>query len=410
MRQCNGQSRGSKAYTDCVRQYEQTHPWINFVATDINEVHPRHWMLMGEARSKCEHLAGAPLKPDVAQQLYKVTLVRGALATTAIEGNTLTEEQARGILDGSYKAPPSRQYQEQEVRNLLEALQHIHDRITAGENIRLTTELICEFNHQVLKGTLLAEGVVPGEIRTDSVVVGTYRAAPAEDCLYLLDRLVGWLNGPTFVHEDPEIQFALIIAKAVYAHLYLAWIHPFGDGNGRTARLAEFVILAGCGQVPVPAAHLLSNHYNLTRDRYYQELALASKQQGKNTLGFLSYAIEGFIDGIREAIGMVRVQQIEVAWVNYVHERFTSLPNTEASDRERSLVLAMPMAAPVSRDDLEGLSPKIAKLYAGKGPRVLSRDLNKLGQLKLIAKVGRGYQARADVVQAFLPPMASTEQ
>jgi len=365
-------------------------------------------MLVGEARSKCEHLAGAPLKPDVAKQLYQVTLVKGALATTAIEGNTLTEDQARGILDGTYKAPPSRQYQEQEVRNLLDALSGLHNRIVSGENIELTSDSISDFNLQILKGTQLRSGVVPGKIRTESVVVGQYRAAPAQDVEYLLDRLVEWLNGPTFVNDDPEIQFALILAKAVYAHLYLAWIHPFGDGNGRTARLVEFAILAGCGHVPVPAAHLLSNHYNLTRDHYYRELDLASKP-GHSTLSFLSYAIEGFIDGIREAIGMVRYQQIQVAWVNYVHERFTSLPNTNASARQRALVLAMPMAKAVPRDDLEGLTPKIAKLYAGAGPRVLSRDLNRLEKLGLIFGWKGAYRARAEVVQAFLPPMATTE-
>jgi Fic family protein len=364
---------------------------------------------MGEAHSKSEHLAGAPLKPAVAQQLYKVTLVRGALATTAIEGNTLTEDQARGILDGSYQAPPSRRYQEQEVRNVLEALKGLADRIVAGESIDLTSDLICGFNEQILKDTQLREGVVPGKIRTESVVVGTYRAAPAEDCQLLVGRLVDWLNGPTFTSEDPEIQFALLLAKAVYAHLYLAWIHPFGDGNGCTARLAEFAILAGSGQVPLPAAHLLSNHYNLTRDRYYRELALASKP-GESTLGFLSYAIEGFIDGIREAIGMVRFQQIQVAWVNYVHERFGSLPNTNASARARALVLAMPMADTVQRADLEGLTPKIAKLYAAAGPRVLSRDLNRIEKLGLIAEDGRGYRARAEVVQAFMPPVATTER
>ncbi|MGH3404816.1 MAG: Fic family protein [Streptosporangiaceae bacterium] len=392
-----------------MREHERTHPWIEFKATAVNDVQPRHWMLLGEARSKCEHLAGAPLKPAVANSLYGVTLVKGALATTAIEGNTLTEEQARGILDGSYKAPPSRHYQEQEVRNILDALGDLYGRIVAGETIEITPELICGFNEQVLKGTDPREDVVPGVLRTESVVVGTYRAAPAEDGPYLLDRLVGWLNGPTFVHEDPEIQFALILAKAVYAHLYIAWIHPFGDGNGRTARLVEFVILASCGLVPVPAAHLLSNHYNLTRDRYYRELALASKP-GQGTLGFLSYAIEGFIDGIREAIGMVRDQQIEVAWVNYVHERFASLPNTKASDRQRSLVLAMPTAREVPRDDLEGLTPKIAKLYAGAGPRVLSRDLNRLETLGLIRKSAHGYRAQAGVVLAFLPPMAAVEE
>jgi Fic family protein len=391
-----------------VREYERTHPWIDFRATDVNDVQPRHWMLLGEARSKCEHLAGAPLKPDVAQQLYGVTLVKGALATTAIEGNTLTEDQARGILDGSYQAPRSRQYQEQEVRNVLDALGGLYGRIVAGENIQLTPTLICEFNRQILKGTDIPPGVVPGVIRTDSVGVGSYRAAPAEDCQYLLDKLVDWLNGSTFVHDDPDIQFALILAKAVYAHLYTAWIHPFGDGNGRTARLLEFVILASCGYVPVPAAHLLSNHYNLTRDRYYRELALASKP-GQSTLGFLSYAIEGFIDGIREAIEMVHEQQIDVAWVNYVHERFASLPNTKASDRQRSLVLAMPMGKTVARGDLEGLTPKIAKLYAATGPRVLSRDLNRLEGLELIRRSGPGYRARGEVVLAFLPPVAAAE-
>lgn len=394
-----------------MRKYEETHPWINFQATDINDLHPRHWMLVGEARSKCEHLAGTPLKPAVARRLYQVTLVRGAVATTAIEGNTLTEEQARGILEGTYKAPPSRAYQEQEVRNLLDALQGLHDRMAAGEEIRLSTDLICEFNRQIMQKTDLQPDVVPGEIRKVSVVVGSYRAAPAEDCEYLLDRLAEWLNGPVFQHEDPEIQFALTVAKAIFAHLYLAWIHPFGDGNGRTARLVEFAILANCGRVPIPAAFLLSNHYNLTRDRYYRELAMASKpgQPGQGTLGFLSYAVEGFIDGIRETISMVREQQIHVAWVNYVHEKLGELPNTKVSSRQRSLVLAMPMNAGVPREDLEGLTPKVARLYAEAGPRTFSRDLNQLQKLELIRRVGHGYRARTDAILAFLPPVATPE-
>jgi Fic/DOC family len=193
--------------------------------------------------------------------------------------------------------------------------------------------------------------VIPGRIRTDSVVVVSYLAAPATDCEYLLDRLIDWLNGPLFINDDPEIQFALLLAKAVYAHLYLAWIHPFGDGNGRTARLVEFLILAGSG----------------------------------------------------------RRQQIEVAWINYVHERFASQPDTPASHRARSLVLAMPMDAPVPRDDLDGLTPKIAKLYAGTGPRVLSRDLNKIEKLGLIAQTENGYAARLHLMQALLPPIAATE-
>ena len=50
-----------------VRSYEESHPWITFKATDINDLDPKLWMLLGEARSKCQHLAGTPLRPDIAR-------------------------------------------------------------------------------------------------------------------------------------------------------------------------------------------------------------------------------------------------------------------------------------------------------------------------------------------------------
>ena len=64
--------------------------------------------------------------------------------------------------------------------------------------------------------------------------------------------------------QDPVIQ-------AIVAHVYIAMIHPFGDGNGRTARLIEFYILLRAG-LPDMASHILSNHYNDTRQEYYRRL------------------------------------------------------------------------------------------------------------------------------------------
>jgi Fic family protein len=98
----------------------------------------------------------------------------------------------------------------------------------------------------------------------------------------------------------------------VVAHLCLAWIHPFGDGNGRTARLVEFQILLGAG-VPTPAAHLLSNHYNQTRTEYYRQLDRASKSGGE-IVPFIEYAARGFVDGLREQLHKIRDQQWDVSW------------------------------------------------------------------------------------------------
>ncbi len=91
---------------------------------------------------------------------------------------------------------------------------------------------------------------MPGQLRTHSVGVLRYRGAPAADLEYLVERMCKWLND--FRIDDDELTFTAAILRAALAHLYVAWIHPFGDGNGRTARLVEFQILIQSG-VPLPA-------------------------------------------------------------------------------------------------------------------------------------------------------------
>ena len=388
-----------------MRPYLESHPWITFEATDINDLGAKTWMLLGEARSKCEHLAGAPLRPDVARRIYDVFLVKGAQATTAIEGNALTEEQVAGILDGTYKAPPSRAYQEREVRNVTDALQEIANQVRKREAPEITKELICEYNRRLLDGTQHDSHVRPGEVREFSVVVSAYRGAPAEDCEYLLERLAEWLESDVFVSDDPELQFALIATCAMYAHLYIAWIHPFGDGNGRTARLLEFLILARSGLAPLPAAHLLSNHYNLTRDQYYSELRRAS-ETGRS-VNLLTYAAQGLVDGLRDQIDQVRKHQMDVTWTNYVHEVMSLYPPSPASDRQRALVLAMPTDRDVTKDEIPMLTPRLAALYATKGPRTLSRDLNKLSSAGLVHKRSGKWVSNHFIMKAFLPRVAA---
>lgn len=391
-----------------MRGYEQTHPWITFKANGINDLGPDLWMLLGEAHSKCEHLAGTPLRPDSARKLYEVALIKGALASTAIEGNTLTEDQVAGLVAGTYTPPPSREYQAREVRNVIEALEDITRHVTSGERPTITVDLICEFNRRILDGTEYEDYVIPGAIRGYSVGVPGYRGAPAEDCQYLVDRLSTWLESDTFRNADREYAFALTVACAIYAHLYIAWIHPFGDGNGRTARLLEFLILARSGMVPLPAANLLSNHYNLTRDRYYSRLADASRTL--KTTSFLSYAVQGLVDGIRDQISHVRKEQFDVAWINYVHETMNStFPSSPSRDRQRSLVLAMPPGTTLPRAQLEQLTTKLTVLYAKAGPRTLSRDLNRLRSVGLIVKSSRGWRSNQQIIRAFLPPMAEPD-
>lgn len=259
-----------------------------------------------------------------------------------------------------------------------------------------------EYNRGVLKGLELSEGTVPGEIREHSVVVGNiYRGAPALDCEHLLVRLCEWLNGRDFSPTDETLRMPLALVKAVVAHVYFAWIHPFGDGNGRTARLIEFHILLANG-VPMPAAHLLSDHYNLTRSQYYRELAKASASGG-DLIPFISYALQGFLDGIRSQIRRVRQQQLIVAWENYVHDRFRGFKPSKTHKRRRDLVLELSRHDWVEVSKVELLTPPIAREYAAAGDRMVQRDLNELAKLQLIERQHGKVRARKHLIEAFLP-------
>ena len=385
-------------------QYKKTHPWLTFSLL-LPHDDLRFWMTLGEITSKIEHLCGAPLRPDIAKQLNKVYLAKGVLATTAIEGNTLSEEQVRLLIDGKLDLPKSQKYLQQEVQNIIDMCNQEAKQLLdpQGPGRGLCRELIQEYNRGVLKGLELSEGTVPGEIRTHSVVVGNiYRGAPAPDCEHLLDRLCEWLNGNDFVPTEEELRIPFALIKAIIAHLYLAWIHPFGDGNGRTARLIEFHILFANG-IPLPAAHLLSDHYNMTRTEYYRELARTSVSGG-DVIPFIRYALQGFLDGIRQQISSVRDQQMSVAWENYVYDRFRVVKSSPTQKRRRDLVFELTEHADwaeVSAVPL--LTPNLAREYASAGDRMVQRDLNAVAKMGLIMRKHGKVKANKHIMQAFLP-------
>jgi Fic family protein len=356
--------------------------------------------MLGECQSKCEHIAGTPLQPDISAFLHSVYLAKGVAATTAIEGNTLSEAQVRQQIEGKLTVPPSKEYLKQEVENILAGCNQILAGIASGKLPGLSADRIKELNRIVLHNLSLAdEHTVPGEFRHHSVGVMDYRGAPAEDCDYLTQKLCDWLNGLAFP-KGQEILGAML--KAVVAHLYLAWIHPFGDGNGRTARLVEVQILL-CSGVPSPAAQLLSNHYNQTRSEYYRQLQQSSKSGG-DLIPFLQYAIQGLRDGLVEQIEDIRTQHIQVAWINYVHDIFRTLDG-EADSRRKHLILELSGSdkEEVGIDDLTTLSPRLAREYANKNMRTILRDVEKLEQLGLLKRNGRQVSANQEVILAFLP-------
>ena len=381
------------------RKYEETHPWISF-RLDLSSLEYTTWILIGAAQSKCRHLSGIPIRPDKQKELLSISLLKGIAATTAIEGNSLSEDEVKKIIEGSAQMPKSKMYQETEIKNVLRVYNKIADQIGQSIACEISTEQIKK-DHAIIMSDLDNDAVMPGEIRTRPVVVNRYRGAPAEDCEYLLSRLCEWLNKDWGLGEDNSIVEAIF--KAIIGHLYIAWIHPFWDGNGRTARALELRILMASG-VPMNAAHLLSNHYNETRSEYYTRLAETSSSTQGSPIRFIMYAVQGLVDLLDGQIETILDEQLRVTWVNYVHSRFSG-DNTTANNRRKELLLEISkMEEPVDVSELRiRLSDKLLKKYSDKTTRVFRRDINTLLRMQLLKRDGVKITTVKKVLRAFLP-------
>lgn len=388
------------------RDYLASHPWLTFEFRLDFDVKAQLWARLGEAFSKCQHLTGTPLTPEVAQELGAVYLAKGALATTAIEGNTLSEQEVTEIIYGGRTLPPSQRYLQQEVENVVAALRAVDGDSRHG-GTAITVDWIKQQNRQMLAELETDDHVQPGEFTTANLVVGTYRGAPPRDVPYLMDRLVAWIAQLTEGNDDqpPNVRFFGAFLAATLSHLYLAWIHPFGDGNGRTARLLECAILTNSGLVPWLSANLLSDHYNRTRSEYYRRLSNASRHG--DVTGFVCYAAQGFVDLLREQIELVQRQQLRVSWVNFVYQRFQSLPNTEATARQRTLLLSLP-DGPTPLSGVRRLTPELAEQFAGRSDKTVTRDVNRLQSLGLAVVDRHTIEPAVHLMAAFIPGRANS--
>jgi len=247
----------------------------------------------------------------------------------------------------------------------------------------------------------------PGNLRNHDGGVARYSAPDHGQVEDLLDSLFGWLEQlrtpPT---ATPADRFASTMVRAILAHLYIAWIHPFGNGNGRTARLVEVQILAQSGLVPLLSTNLLSDYYNKTREKYYGELEKASSTL--RAAGFVRYALEGFVEELRSQVEVVKDHNVQVAWESYIHQVLNQYRASEAKSRQRRVALEMPSDRFISTDEVVLLTPQIAADYARTGERTPTRDLNDLVKMGLLEKQGRRYRARLEIIQAFSSPVATT--
>jgi Fic family protein len=349
-----------------------------------------------------EHITKTPLRHEASRKLHEIYLAKGIQATTAIEGNTLTEDEVREAIRKELKVPPSKRYLAQEVENIIQAANTIMRRIVERQEPPVTPKLIREYNAFVLAKLEVPDEFPVGEYRRYSVGVGGYRGPDPNLIAPLMERLCRFLDEMGQELDKSYDRTITAILKAVFAHLYLAWIHPFGDGNGRTARLLELDILLRSG-IPAPAAHLLSNHYNATRNDYYRQLDLAGKKS--DPTGFVRYAVLGFRDGLCQQLDRINEEVTAVVWEYFVHESFKGM-RTNTAHRQRDAVLDISQhSTPVRKDDIPVLTDRLRNAYRGKTNKTVSRDIKKILSMDLLVydPQKKCYSPNRDLIGSLLP-------
>lgn len=172
----------------------------------------------------------------VSNKLRKNTKKKSTFASNSIEGNPLTEQQVDDVINSSKRhfLKP-----EQEVRNYYLALNFLEESLY--RRTPCSVKLILETQKRVEKGASkekigIRGAMPPGylfAVYDEKTGVPEYIPPEHKDIIPLLEELVSYINNSD---DHPVI-------KAAVTHYQLVTIHPFEDGNGRTARLISGYVL-----------------------------------------------------------------------------------------------------------------------------------------------------------------------
>ena len=224
----------------------------------------------------------------------------------------------------------------------------------------------------------------PGKYRNEPVSVGDRDHGGVytpPKCLPDIERLMAhcceWLNNPAMLEGDQRIRAAL-------AHYYLGLIHPFGDGNGRTVRLVEALVLKTAGFRYVP--EMLSNYYYQHVDDYYWAFSEARKGKGDVT-PFIKFVLEAYVSSLEEIKNRV------MAFIRFIilRESYRALRADKIITQRQHdlLILLTTIVGPLKPGDLHR-DPRFLTLYRKVSDRTAKRDLIRLTEMDLLIKDEEG--------------------
>ncbi|MBA7530943.1 hypothetical protein ES705_23154 [subsurface metagenome] len=232
-----------------------------------------------------ETILNSPLIPKWNVTLRQEAIIHSAHSSTSIEGNRLSLEQVSELARGREITATRRD--KQEVLNYLDVLRNI--KILIKDNFIIEKDILNI--HRIVTKNTLDNPADSGVYRDLYVVVGNrftgeifFRPPQNLEVPGLVKNLLEWTNSEESKEIDPVIEAGVV-------HYEFVRIHPFVDGNGRTARVLAALVLYLRG-FDTNQFFCLDDYYDSDSPAYYKALQ-SVKPDTLDLTNWLEYFTEG---------------------------------------------------------------------------------------------------------------------
>ncbi|MBI2268600.1 MAG: Fic family protein [Candidatus Blackburnbacteria bacterium] len=340
-----------------------------------------------------EVIENAPLVPTYERKFKQDAIIRTVHHGTHIEGNDLTFTQAERVLSkfqGETDAGENikrsgvvaRERDVQEVINYRQVMEWLdgqfgrHEKKGEDSIFSYTETQIKQVHkltvHKIVsmenEGNYRKTQVVLRDSRTGEI---TFRPPPAVEVPYLMEDLLRWLNSATGRDIHP-------VLRAGIAHYALAAIHPFVEGNGRTARAFATLILF-VERFDIKKLFSLEEYFDREAEAYYKALMLTSDQSRELNDRDLTCWLEYFTHGLSLELGRAKekIRKLSVdARIKKKHGEQISL-----SDRQIRIIEYLSENGKAAMSSLRELFPDYSE-------DTVLRDLQSLVKKGILIRTG----------------------
>lgn len=247
------------------------------------------------------------LSPQVLKRIHNFFKIKGIYHSNALEGNQLTIGETRLVVEMGMTLTGKTLRDQAEATNLSHALDFMEE-IAAATDRPLTLSDLRQIHALILKDI---DNDFAGKYRTGQVKISgsDYKPPDPQQVPMEMDDLGEYVSTVTS-SEPPELDLPILCAAA--AHAWLAQIHPFVDGNGRTARILMNLILMRRGY-PICI---------ITREDRRRYIHALEESQASDFTYLIELIYENVEESLEEWEKAAREQRQHQEWLTSVTARF----------------------------------------------------------------------------------------